>query len=75
MGTLRVESKIHVFWDPLLRGVGMQKDAQRTLKRYLLAPFLVYFFEDGDFLKIDDSIERNAYFCLSRGAPNSFKSH
>ena len=75
MGTLRVDAKVLVFLDPLLRGLGMQKGAQRILKRYLLAPFLVYFFEDGDFLKIDDSIERNAYFCLARGAPNCLKSH
>ena len=74
MDTLRFDSKVIVFWDPLLRGLGMQKGAQNTLKRYLWAHFSVYFFEDDDFLKNDDSIERNAYFCSVRGAQNATKN-
>ena len=43
-----------------------KKGAKRGSKRDPFGALFHYFLGKGGFIKIDDSIERNAYFCLPR---------
>ena len=59
------------FQHPLWEVFCVKKGGQRRQKWHLFWCCLGYVFGYGDFLKIDDSIERNAYFCSVRGAQNA----
>ena len=71
---LKIDEKTCFFETPPFDHIFGEKGAKRDAKRCLFGCFLVYFFGRGDFLKIDDGIERNAYFCLPRGPQNASKN-